>query len=90
MFKITIEKPSEEKLSSLNIKTWGTWTCDISEFDWHYDDEEMCYIYEGDITVTTDIETVKIGPGDFVTFPKGLSCKWNVIKPVRKVYKFNY
>ncbi|MGD9580373.1 MAG: cupin domain-containing protein [Vampirovibrionia bacterium] len=90
MAKISIIKPDKEYLDKLGIDSWGTWGCDISKFDWEYSDEEMCYIFEGQVTVTTDEETVEINPGDFVTFPKGLKCTWNVSKPIRKVYKFNY
>jgi hypothetical protein len=25
--------------------------------------------------------------GDFVTFPKGMSCRWKVLEPVRKHYR---
>jgi len=31
---------------------------------------------------------VRIGTGDLVTFPKGLSCQWEVRSPVRKHYRF--
>jgi len=38
--------------------------------------------------VTTDHEEVTIEPGDFIIFPKGLSCHWRVLKPIRKHYSF--
>jgi hypothetical protein len=28
------------------------------------------------------------GKGDFVTFPKGLSCIWDIKEPVKKHYNF--
>ena len=90
MAKILIEKPTKDKLDSLNIDKWGSWGCDISKFDWEYSDEEVCYIFEGKVVVKTDEETVEINPGDLVTFPKGLKCNWDVSEPIRKVYKFNY
>ncbi|MGO9243225.1 MAG: cupin domain-containing protein [Verrucomicrobiia bacterium] len=31
---------------------------------------------------------VKVGKGDLVAFPAGMSCVWRVHKPVRKHYKF--
>ena len=31
---------------------------------------------------------LKFSAGDFVVFPKGLKCRWRVIKPVRKHYTF--
>ena len=30
----------------------------------------------------------EFGKGDFVTFPKGLSCIWDIKAPVRKHYNF--
>lgn len=90
MSKINLEKASEAQLKGLNIDNWSTWECEISDFDWQYSDEEVCYFYEGHVTVETSTESVEIHPGDLVTFPKGLKCKWHIHKPVRKVYKFNY
>ena len=84
--KITVKKPSEaEKQAILSEPTWG---CEVSEFDWHYDSEETCLIMEGEVTVTHDGGSVSFGEGDYVTFPKGLSCVWKVSKPVKKHYIF--
>jgi uncharacterized cupin superfamily protein len=45
---------------------------------------------EGEVKVTTpDGEAVEFGPGDLVTFPRGLKCSWNVRKPIRKHYRFS-
>ena len=38
--------PTEEELEKLNVKSWGTWTKEASEFDWSYGDTETCYILE--------------------------------------------
>lgn len=89
MANILVKQPTKAELDALNIDKWSEWSCDISEFDWHYDQEEICYLFEGEVIVTTDIETVEINGGDLVTFPKGLDCKWKVEKAVKKVYKFN-
>lgn len=87
--KIIVEKNlSEEKIRELGIKSWPVWECDISTFDWHYDKKEECYFLEGSVVVETDEGNVQFGEGDFVVFPKGLSCKWKVLKPVKKHYKF--
>ena len=90
MSKITVKKPTQQELDALDIKSWSPWSCGVSKFDWEYSDEEMCYIFEGQVTVTTAIETVEINAGDLVTFPKGLKCSWDIKKAIRKVYKFNY
>lgn len=87
--KIKIEQPEEKQIEEMGIKEWPIWTCEPSTFDWHYDQTETCYILEGDITVKTAEEEVHIGPGDLVTFPKGLDCVWQVKKPVRKHYNFS-
>ena len=90
MSKITIEhKPSEERLEILRVKEWPIWTKEVSEFPWSYEDGEICYFLEGDVEVTPeDGETVRMGKGDLVTFPSGMSCTWKVNKPVRKHYTF--
>lgn len=88
MASVIIEKLSEVQIAERNIRSWPVWTKEISTFDWYYDGDEHCLVLEGDIEVETSEGTYKIKPGDFVTFKKGLKCKWNVIKPVRKHYFF--
>ena len=44
---------------------------------------------EGKVVVETeDGERMEFGKGDFVTFPKGLSCIWDIKEPVKKHYNF--
>ena len=88
MKKIEIKKLSEDEITSMGIRSWPVWTKEISDFDWYYDSSEQCLIFEGQITVETDKETVEIKAGDFVTFPRGLKCVWHVKEPVRKHYSF--
>ena len=90
MSKIKIEKkPDENRLNELNVPTWPIWTKEVSEFPWSYDEEETCYFLEGDVEVTTgDGDTVEVGEGDLVTFPKGMSCTWKIRKGVKKHYRF--
>ena len=85
---IKVEKLTEDKLKSLGVFSWPIWTKEPSSFDWHYDEQERCYFLEGEVTVTTEGQSVSFGRGDFVTFPKGLSCTWHVKKAVRKHYRF--
>lgn len=84
--KIEVRKPTGAEKSKMEKEP--IWTCQTSQFDWHYDDKETCLILEGAVTVTTATETVSFGPGDYVIFPAGLDCKWDVQKPVKKHYKF--
>ncbi len=87
--KIQIEKnPDKKRLEELRVFTWPIWTKEPSTFDWHYDEQERCYFLEGDVTVKTSDETVSFGKGDLLTFPKGLTCVWQIKKAVRKHYSF--
>ena len=86
--RIKIEKATEERLKALGVKGWPVWTKEPSTFDWEYDEQETCYFLEGEVTVKTDQGSVSLGPGDLVTFPKGLACTWHVAKAVRKHYWF--
>jgi uncharacterized cupin superfamily protein len=84
--KITVKKADEaEKNEMISKPVWG---CGVSEFDWHYDSEERSLIIEGEVTVTYNGESVRFAAGDYVVFPKGLSCVWKVSKPVKKHYVF--
>lgn len=89
MMPVMIEKaPSDERLSALAVTGWPVWSCEVSEFPWHYDSREVCYILEGKVLVTSeDGVSLEIEPGDLVLFPAGMSCRWNVLEPVRKHYR---
>ena len=87
--KITIKHLSESKIAEENILQWPIWSCEISEFDWEYSDQETCLLLEGEVEVSSEFETVRFSAGDFVVFPKGLKCRWKVMQPVRKHYSFN-
>jgi len=90
MSDITVEhNPSEERLKELGVLDWPIWTKEVSEFPWSYDTQERCYLLEGDVVVTPDGgDPVAVGKGDFVTFPRGMSCTWNIRKDVKKHYAF--
>jgi uncharacterized cupin superfamily protein len=90
MSEIKVEhNPDEKKLQEMGVKSWPIWEKEVSEFPWHYDEQEACYILEGDVVVTPQGgEPVQFGKNDFVVFPEGMSCTWNVRQAVRKHYKF--
>ncbi len=74
-----------DELRRMAVSLWDVWTKDVSTFRWTYDSEEMCYFLEGDVIVTPDGgEPVRVGKGDLVVFPAGLSCTWDVRAAVRK------
>ena len=87
--KIEISKISKNEISEMDVFSWPIWSCEVSEFNWEYDQQESCLLLEGEVEVKSNIKTVKFGGGDFVVFPKGLKCKWKVIRPVRKHYSFS-
>jgi uncharacterized cupin superfamily protein len=86
--KVIVEKPTDQKLKALNLFTWPIWSKEVSSFDWYYDEKEICYFLEGEVTVKTPEGEVSFGKGDLVTFPQGLKCVWNIKKAVKKHYKF--
>jgi len=58
------------------------------EYTEHY--EERILVESGRATVRPDdgSPAISFGPGDFVTFTRGLSCIWEVQKPIIKRYCF--
>jgi uncharacterized cupin superfamily protein len=88
MSKIIVEKPSAEKLASLGVTGWPTWSKEVSQFPWSFSAQEIAYILEGEVIVTPNDSSVAVSfqSGDLVTFPAGLSCTWNVKKALRKHY----
>ena len=42
----------ESTIEELGIKSWPIWTCDVSSFDWAYEDKETCLLLEGEVTIT--------------------------------------
>ena len=83
--KITVRKATEADKAKMQSNP--KWECEPSEFDWYYDREEQCLLIEGEVTVTYNGDRVSFGAGDYVVFPKGLSCVWKVTKPVSKHYE---
>jgi uncharacterized protein len=84
---IEVRKPTEEEIKI--AEAWPTWTKEVSEFDWSYDEKETCLILKGNAEVVTkDGETANFGAGDFVIFPQGLECTWKIIEAIEKRYKF--
>jgi len=84
-----VHTPGEEQLHQLGVNNWSIWEKEVSVFPWHYDEREVCYLLEGEVEVTPEGgQTVRFGKGDLVTFPAGMTCRWNILLPVRKHYRF--
>ena len=86
---IRVERPDPRRLKALNVAAWPIWTKELSTFDWTYEEQETCYFLEGQVVVRTEEGELSIGTGDLATFPKGLSCTWQVTQAVRKHYRFD-
>lgn len=89
MLPIMVEQnPSPARLEALGVFTWPIWSCEVSDFPWHYDQREVCYLLEGKVVVTPeDGAPLELETGDLVVFPAGMNCQWEVEKPVRKHYR---
>lgn len=89
MADIKIEKLGQGELEKIGVFSWPIWEKEVSIFDWSYDSIEQCYLLEGKVTVTPKGgKAVSFGKGDFVTFPRGLKCAWDIKIPVKKHYNF--
>jgi uncharacterized cupin superfamily protein len=88
MRKISLDHdPNREFLTDLNVYNWPIETVEVSEFPMHYEEKETCFLIEGEAIVTQENdEPINIGVGDLVTFPKGISCTWKVVKEIRCHY----
>lgn len=86
---IVVRKPSDEEVQA--CQNWPIWQHGVDEFDWEYTQTEKCLILEGRVTVmdiSRNGQSVSFGPGDYVQFPSGLKCIWNITEPVKKHYDF--
>ena len=84
--KPKVKKPSEMELEE--VESWPIWEKEESKFPWEYDEQETCLIIEGKAVVETPEGTVKFGARDYVVFPKGLKCNWEIKQKIKKHYKF--
>jgi len=84
--KPKVRKPTKRELEK--AKSWPIWEKEESKFPWEYDQQETCLIIEGKAVVDTQEGEVKFRAGDYVVFPKGLKCTWEIKKKIRKHYNF--
>lgn len=91
-FGVRIERrPSQSRLSDLDIRSWPKWGCPPGKFPLIFDAEETCYLVKGKVRAYikgTSDQYVEFGAGDLVVIPKGMSCTWEVSVAVDKHYKF--
>jgi uncharacterized protein len=91
MNSISIEhQPQAARLEALGVSKWPTWSKEISVFQWHFLEQEIAYILEGECIITPDGQApVTFGRGDLVTFPAGMRCTWEVRQPLHKHYQLD-
>jgi uncharacterized cupin superfamily protein len=85
-----VSQPDQAFLENKGVFNWGTWGCGVSKFPWTYDQSESCYLLAGKVTVAPNDgrPPASFGKGDFVSFPAGMSCTWDVTETVNKHYMF--
>ena len=88
---IKIIKLSDKQRDDKNILSWPIWTCGVSEFDWEYDEQESCFLLEGEVEVKTDNKVVgrlRISKGLLVWIPrhhrKGYGFNWEYFDKIAK------
>ena len=84
--KIEVEQLNVEELNELGVNEWSVWEHDEDKIEWYYDKTEQCYILEGEATIVSEFESLTIKAGDFVTFPAGLECVWDIDSAIKKHY----
>ena len=84
--KPEVRKPTKKEVE--DSKSWPIWEKEESSFAWNYDQKETCLILKGKAVIKTPEGNIEFGPGDFVVFPEGLSCTWEIKEKIRKRYEF--
>ena len=72
--KVLITSPcSASTIIQYGIKSWPIWEYEPSKFQWNYDYKEICLVFEGQATISTQKgEVYEIKARDLVEFPTGL------------------
>ncbi len=94
---LPLAQPLEGEMATRGITQWasedgrietGTWECEPGLSRWEFEGNgEFIHLLSGSIEVTPDGgETVTLGPGDSMTFPKGWTGTWRITSTMRKVY----
>mmetsp|Transcript_3222 Transcript_3222/g.6875 ORF Transcript_3222/g.6875 Transcript_3222/m.6875 type:complete len:109 (-) Transcript_3222:145-471(-) len=83
----------EEAEEQYGISDWDTWGCEASNFKWEYSGTEQAYVLRGSVLVTptgewASCKPTEVNAGDFVVFPDGMTCTWDVTEAIEKHYNF--
>lgn len=88
MGEVAVRRPDRNELEEMGVFSWPIWEKGPSSFPWSYGEQEVCYLLEGQATVTPDDgEPVTIEAGELVAFPQGMTCTWEIHETVRKHYR---
>ena len=73
----------ESTVEELGIKSWPILICDISSFDWAYEDREIWLLLEGEVTVMPEGgQPFNFSDSELVfTFPVGVQFEGIFLKP---------
>ena len=86
--RISVDLLDREELEEMDVYSWPVWEHDEDKFEWYYDKTERCLIVTGEATITSEFESITIKTGDFVIFPAGLECVWDIQYAIKKHYSF--
>lgn len=82
---IVVLNLSENEKKGLDIFHWPVSTLEKNLFAWHHQHKEECYILEGEaIDTLADGSKISFKAGDFVIFPKGVTCICQIKQPIRR------
>ena len=87
--KILIKSPcSASVIIQYGIKNWPIGEYEPSIFQYKYNEKEICLIIEGQAIIKSlEGATYNIKSGDFIAFPAGFSCEWEIIRKIKKHYR---
>jgi len=84
--KIEVDQLDLDELRELGVKSWPVMEYEEEKFEVFYDKPEQCYIVAGEATIVSEFESITVKPGDFLTFPAGIECVWDVDSAIKKYY----
>lgn len=85
--QVKVEALSMQDAKTRGITDWPVWEREASRFPWQYDTREECYILRGRARIETEDGNIEIEEHDFVVFPAGLECVWDIQEPISKHYR---
>jgi uncharacterized cupin superfamily protein len=74
--KPAVRKPTKKEKQE--AESWPIWEKEESTFPWEYDEPETCLILKGNAVVKTPEGSFEFCAGDYVVFPQGLKCTWEI------------